>query len=216
MKTVAVVGRKGGSGKSTLAVHLAVGAERRGRKTFVADIDPQKSAYMALKARGAAPYCEATSGSKLFALKNALSLSGLDLMIIDAPAVLEQATIEALSVADLALVVVRPTFLDLAALVRTSEAAKRLGRRTFVILNQAPPARDGKEPAQVSQARRVLAEYNLIELCPAIRSRVGYQRALAEGRSVEEAESGGGAAPEMAAACDMLDALLFKTAADGG
>ena len=51
MRTIAVIGRKGGSGKTTIAVHLAVGLHLRGRRTVVADIDPQRSALEVLRAR---------------------------------------------------------------------------------------------------------------------------------------------------------------------
>ena len=69
MRSVAVIGRKGGSGKTTIAVHLAIGFHRRGRRTVLADADPQRSSIEVLKARTApGPEAIATSGAKLFAL----------------------------------------------------------------------------------------------------------------------------------------------------
>ena len=52
MKTITVLSRKGGSGKTTLAVNLALMAFLRGHKVLLADIDPQRSASDALRARG--------------------------------------------------------------------------------------------------------------------------------------------------------------------
>ncbi len=42
MRTIAVVSQKGGSGKTTVSTALAIGLWRRGRRTLLADIDPQR------------------------------------------------------------------------------------------------------------------------------------------------------------------------------
>src|ERR1700744_3934037 len=91
MRTIAVIGRKGGSGKTTVAVHLAIGLHLRGRRTVVADIDPQRSAIEVLKARqGDGPTAIASAGPKLFTLQVDMARAGVDAMVIDTPAVLEE------------------------------------------------------------------------------------------------------------------------------
>src|SRR5580700_10801206 len=51
MRTIAIIARKGGSGKTTVAVHMAIAAHLRGRRTLLADSDPQRSSSIVLKAR---------------------------------------------------------------------------------------------------------------------------------------------------------------------
>jgi chromosome partitioning protein len=51
VKTLAVISRKGGAGKTTLSINLCLSAYLAGWKTLLADIDPQRSASDALRAR---------------------------------------------------------------------------------------------------------------------------------------------------------------------
>ena len=54
MRTIAVIARKGGSGKTTVAVHMAIAAHLRGKRTLLADADPQCSSCTVLRGRRAA------------------------------------------------------------------------------------------------------------------------------------------------------------------
>ncbi|HXQ14689.1 MAG TPA: AAA family ATPase [Caulobacteraceae bacterium] len=187
MRTLAVVGRKGGSGKTTVAVNLALAAERRGTRALIADTDPQRSALAALKGRSEpGPQCVATTGAKLFALQVAAVRDGFDLMIIDTPACGEEDLGHALVLSEMSLLVLRPTFLDLAAAVRTVDVANRLGRPAVAVVNQAPPARRGAESPVVRRALEALALMRLPVAPAVLRSRLGYQTGLATGRAAEE------------------------------
>ena len=147
MRTIAVIGRKGGSGKTTIAVHLAIGLHLRGRRTVVADIDPQRSAMEVLRARpGDGPTAIASAGPKLFTLQVDMARAGADALVVDTPAVLEEEVAQAVVLADLALLVVRPTFLDLAAAARTSDIIRRLRKPGLVVLSQAPVQDGGNHP----------------------------------------------------------------------
>src|SRR5271170_2071071 len=120
MRTIAVISLKGGSGKTTLAAHIALAAHLRGLKTVVADIDPQRSVSEVLNARAAdGPAYVETTGPKLFAAQLAAVGSGMDLMVIDTAAGAVEDVGSAIVLADLSLLVVRPTLLDIAAAVRT-------------------------------------------------------------------------------------------------
>ena len=44
MKVIAVLNQKGGSGKTTIATHLAAHSALQGKRTVLADADPQGSA----------------------------------------------------------------------------------------------------------------------------------------------------------------------------
>ncbi len=215
MRTVAVVGRKGGSGKTTIAVHLALGFALRGRRTILADADPQRSAIEVFKGRselGAlhpGPELIATSGSKLFALKTAAMNSACEALVIDTPAVLEDETAKAVVLSDLSLLVVRPTFLDLSAAVRTSSIIRQLRRPGLVVLNQAPAPREAVEPPIVKRAIEALDLLRLPIAPVVVRARAAYQSVLESGRSAEELSAETVAAQEMRELCAFVDRFLF-------
>jgi chromosome partitioning protein len=187
MRTIAVVARKGGSGKTTLAVHLALAGYLRGVRTVLADADPQRSASEALRGRvGPGPKRVETSGQKLFALLDASGRAGHELLVVDTPCGPEQEVGAAIAVADLVLVAVRPTFLDIAAAVRTIDTARRLGRSARIVLNQAFSPRAGFESPSVLKALEAL-RFSGLPVCPVvIRTRAVMQTSLATGRSAEE------------------------------
>lgn len=209
LRTLAVIALKGGSGKTTVATHLALAAHLRGVDTLVVDTDPQNSARDILSAREAPgpDYVTATGRNVLAAQFGALA-QRKDLMIIDTPAGAVETVSEAIVVADHALMVVRPTLIDLSGLARTLTLVRRLGKAYTVVMNQAPVAREDVEPPLVKRALKGLA-YMQVPLAPVIlRSRSVYQTALERGRSAEEM-SDRAAAGEIAALWDFMDSRLM-------
>jgi chromosome partitioning protein len=200
VKTLAVVSRKGGAGKTTVAVNLTMAARAMGVKAVLADADPQRSACDVLRGREeAASLIFETSAAKLWTLIEASRRSGAELLIIDTPAAPEQDVAEAVKVADLCLAIARPTYLDLAAAVRSVAIIQRLGRDGVIALNQCAPPRNGVEPPQVVKAFEALRFAGLPVAPVALRSRVGYQTAFAQMRSVLELEGQYAAAAEVRA-----------------
>src|SRR5580704_17214442 len=187
MRTIAIIARKGGSGKTTVAVHLAIACHLRGRRTLLADSDPQRSSSTVLRARrDAGPdYCE-TSGAQLFALQVAALREGVGALVIDTPAGAEDDLAHAIVLADLSLLVIRPTFLDFAAAIRTADVLRRLRRPGLIVLNQAPVSRAGTEPPLVKKAHEALRLMRLPVAPTILRSRGVYQQALESGCSAEE------------------------------
>ena len=187
MRTIAVIARKGGSGKTTVATHLALAAHLRGFKTLLADTDPQRSSMEVLKARrGPGPERADTSGSKLFALQMQAMRSGVEAMVIDTAAGAEEDLASAIVLADLSLLVLRPTFLDMAAAVHTVDVIRRLRKPAMIVVNQAPPTREGVESPAVKRALQALRIMRLPVVPTILRSRAIYQSALEGGRSAEE------------------------------
>ena len=215
MRTIAVIALKGGSGKTTIATHLALAAHLRGLDTLVVDVDPQRTAEYVLSARAApGPTCLATTGAKLMSAKFAAVGLKKQLMIIDTPAGAPQDVGEALVLADYALLVVRPTLIDLSGLARSLVIARRLEKPSAVVLNQAPFAREGIEPPLVKRAMRGL-DYMKAPLAPVIvRARAIYQTALETGRSAEETADTA-AAKEIATLWDFVEAQMAATPAEG-
>ena len=208
MWTLAVIALKGGSGKTTVATHLALAAHLRGVETMVVDIDPQQSAENVLNGRsGDGPECVVSTGGRLLAAQFAAVGLRKQLLVVDTPAGVVEDVSEAIVLADLAVLVVRPTLLDLAGLARTMMIVRRLGKRYIVVVNQAPVAREGVEPPLVKRALRGL-DYMKAPVAPVIlRSRSVYQTALETGRSAEEM-SDAAAARDVAALWDFVSAPL--------
>jgi chromosome partitioning protein len=200
VKILTIMSRKGGAGKTTVAVNLTLAARAAGIRAVLADADSLRSASEVLRGREDAPsLLFETSASKLFTLTDACRRSGVDLLVIDTPAAPEADVAECAKVADLCIAVARPTYLDLAATVQSVAVIQRLGRDGLIVLNQAPPSRGGLEPPCVLKAFEALRFASLPVAPTALRSRIVYQSAFAQGRSVLEAEGGGAAAREVQA-----------------
>jgi chromosome partitioning protein len=210
MRTIAVIGRKGGSGKTTIATHLAIGLHLRGRGTVLVDTDPQRSIVEVFRPRqGPGPTIVTSTAPKLFALQLAMVREAYDAMVIDTPAVLEEDVAQAVVLADLALLVLRPTFLDLAAAVRTSDIIRRLRKPGLVLLNQAPPARGTSETPSVLRAQEALRLLRLPIAPVVIRTRAPYQTVVESGRSTEELAGESPSGAEMRVFCDFVDRFVF-------
>jgi chromosome partitioning protein len=211
MRSIAVIARKGGSGKTTVAVHLALAAHLRGLSTVVADTDPQGSTSEVLKVRvGDGPRLLASTGEGLRQLQNEAAANGAQALIIDTPAASEGEIAHAIALSNLAILVIRPTFLDLAASIQTAQILRQLRKPGLIVLNQAPTARGGVEPPSVKRALEALQLMRLPVIPTILRSRVGYQTALATGRSAEELEPGGPAARELAEFWAFIDRFAFS------
>lgn len=210
MRTIAVVARKGGSGKTTVALNLALAAHLAGKSTALVDLDPQRSTLEPLRARRASGprRIESTSRGLYAAQVNALR-AGVEALIVDTPGGAEEGMSNAIVLSDLALLVVRPTFLDLTAAVHTAEVLKWLRKPGLLLLNQAPVARGGVEPPAVRKALQALGVLGLPIVPVVLRSRAAYQTALESGRSAMEAEPAGAAARELARLWGFIDQLAF-------
>jgi chromosome partitioning protein len=213
MKTISIVSRKGGSGKTTVAVQLALSLHRRGYGVVVADIDPQRSSFEVLKnATDERLQVIPSTGGKLASLQAACARTSTDVLVIDTPAVLQDELASAIGVSDLALLVVRPSFLDLSAAVATGQVIRQLSRPGMVLINQAPAPRQGVEAPLVVRALRAASLLGL-EVCQIVlRTRACYQQYLEGALSAEAVSSNPAANDEVAALCALVEGRLFPTA----
>jgi chromosome partitioning protein len=212
VRTIAVIALKGGSGKTTVATHLALAAHLRGVDTLLIDTDRQRSAQNVLAARTeAGPACIVSTGPKLMASQFAAVGLGKRLLIVDTAAGAVEDVTEAIVLADLALMIARPTLLDLAGLAPSLGIVRRLGKPGLVVMNQAPVPREEVEAPLVKRALRAL-DHMQAPVAPVIlRSRAIYQTALETGRSAEEMNDPA-AVKEIAALWDYIDATLEMVA----
>jgi chromosome partitioning protein len=209
MRTIAVIARKGGAGKTTVATQLALAAYLRGYATLLADIDPQRSSTEVLKARASpGPECVDISGPRLSGLQMSAVQAGVEAMIIDTAAGAEEDVASAIVLADLSLLILRPTFLDLAAAIQTVDVVRRLRKPAMIVVNQAPPARGGVEAPAVKRALKALAILRLPVAPTILRARNVYQTALETGRSAEETDDRV-AAQEIAALWGFIERFAF-------
>ncbi len=210
MKNIAVIARKGGSGKTTLAVHLAIAAHQAGHATLLVDTDPQKSAAEVMRAREASgPELLVSPADRLFDVHKAASDRQIDTMIIDTPAAAEDEIAHAIALAHLSVLVIRPTFLDIAASIQTARLLHRLRKPGLIVLSQAPVTRGGVEPPAVKKALEALRLMQLPVIPSIIRSRAVYQTSLALGRSAQETAPGSLAADEMDALWRYLERFVY-------
>jgi chromosome partitioning protein len=208
LRTIAVVALKGGSGKTTVATHLALAAHLRDVNVLVVDTDPQRSVRDVMSARSEpGPACITASGPSLMAAQFAAVDERRGLLVIDTAAGAVEDVTEAIVLADLTILVVRPTLLDLAGMARTYKLVRKLGKPCSVVMNQAPVAREGTEAPLVKRMMAGL-EYMQAPVAPVVlRSRAIYQTSLERGRSVEET-SDRAAAAEVAELWDFIRARL--------
>ena len=209
MNTIAVLSRKGGVGKSTVAIHLAVAAQAAGRRTLLIDGDPQRSAGAWWSSRAAeTPEMVEIGVGELAKVKAAALVDGVDLVVIDTRPSAEGDALEAARAADLSLIVVRPSVLDLRAVAATVEVVNLAGGRGLVVVNAAPPGRGESEAAIVIEAVEALAGFGLPVAPIILHQRAAYSTALIDGRAVAELEPRGKAAAEIKALWCHIEEIL--------
>jgi chromosome partitioning protein len=131
-------------------------------------------------------------------------------LVIDTPAGAEADAAAAVVLATVSVIVVRPTYLDLAAAARTIDVVRRLDRPSLVVINQAPPARDAAVPPVVRRARAALEAMHAPTPIATLPTRQVYQTAFESGRSAEECD------PIAAREIDLLWRSIQGFAASGG
>ena len=187
-RIVAITNQKGGTGKTTLTMNLAAGFARRGR-TLVLDADPQRSAtqWGRLAPEGRA-YSVAVIPVADDLEREAQRFSDYyRFILVDCPPTLETDTVHrAMVVADVALIPVLPSPMDLWASLRIAQVVedarqKNAGLRARLLLNQME-ARN-----MLSQSmQQALAEFDIPVLKSAVQRRAAYRNAALEGLSVYE------------------------------
>lgn len=196
MAVIALVGNKGGAGKTTLTVNLAC-ALNRIAPTAILDADPQGSSlqWRAIAESDDAPPVYA-SDRQLDAVL-ATRRSKFEHLIIDCPpSVNALQTSQALRAAELALIPVQPSPLDLWATAHIDAAIHEARHanptlKPILLINQLEPR------TTLSRImRQALAELDWPSAATAIRRRAIYRTAVLEGKSVLEMGSRGAAAAE--------------------
>lgn len=142
-KVIAVAQQKGGSGKTTLAVNLAVAFLREGKSVALLDTDPQGSLgrwFMARRERLGDAGLEFTTSSAWGVSYECEKLRRTsDIVIIDTPPKVDADLRPALREADLVLVPVASSHVDLWATEGVLDLARRERKRATIVMNRTRP-----------------------------------------------------------------------------
>jgi chromosome partitioning protein len=185
-KVIAVVQQKGGSGKTTLAVNLAVAAIRRGMTVALLDTDPQGSLgrwFMTRRERlGEAGLEFSTSSAWGVSYECEKLKREADLVIVDTPPKVDADLRPALREADLVLVPVASSHVDLWATEGVLDLAARERKQTWLVMNRARAGtRLGEDVA------RAAAELTAGVAEARLANRVVYAETLGQGLGAVEA-----------------------------
>jgi chromosome partitioning protein len=200
----AIVNQKGGAGKTTVAVNLAAGLARRGARVALVDGDPQGSV---LQWASIAPEetIEILHRPDLSSKKHLRpQIRRCDHIVIDTPPALGANSVAAMRIADLVIIPVGPSPLDIwssrETLTHFEQAQKRnrhlKGR--LLIARKIPRTRIGKE------ARDALHFAGLPILETEIHQRIGYVEAMIGGRSVMHMPERSDARQEIERLCEEI------------
>lgn len=184
MPVIAFVGNKGGAGKTTLSVNLAAGLAQHA-STVIVDADPQGSSvhwYANSDETRVSPVIQAQSPlpDQIERLQGEYTY-----VIADCPPSVHAPQTDAiLKMADVAIVPVQPSPVDLWATVHIEQAiseARQINPRlqAYLVVNQM------ESRSTLSQLiREALAEINVPVAGTAVRKRAVYKASALEGRTV--------------------------------
>lgn len=203
---VTIAQQKGGAGKTTLAANLAVAWAVAGKSVAIVDIDPQASLsqWHGERPAGTEPVLHLSTVAGWRAEKELRSLaSQYDLVVVDSPPHAETEARIAVRNADLVIVPVQPSPMDLWATRPTLELAAAEGTPALAVLNRVPPrARVADEVA----AR--LAALGVTVAATQLGNRTGFAAAMMEGLTVMDGNRRSTAREEIAALAAQIASLL--------
>ena len=196
-KVITVAQHKGGAGKTTLAAHLAVALDQSGAKVITLDVDPQGSLTQWHATRGETMGRKnkiahlQLQGWKVMRELNRLT-HDFDYVIIDTPPHAESETSIAIRQADLVLLPIQPSPLDIWASGPTLKLVMEEKRPLMIVLNRVPPR--AKMNDLIIEK---LNNMNINVSRQTLGNRVAFSASIMDGQGVVESDPRGTAAIEI-------------------
>lgn len=212
--TIVIAQNKGGAGKTTLAAHLGVAFKELGHAVTLGDTDRQGSLARWHQQREAR---ESSGGGRLaFIATTGWRLPGEILrarengiLVVDTPPRADAEVRTVMKCADLVVVPVQPSPVDVWATLSTLEIAQAEQVPVLLVLNRVPA-----RAALTAAMRQELARYNAGLARTCISNRVALAAAFTEGWGISECAPGSAAEIEIAALAAELSALLPSSLAE--
>ncbi|WP_435259727.1 ParA family partition ATPase [Thioclava sp. FR2] len=204
-KVITVAQQKGGSGKTTLAINLAVEFARQGLKIALLDTDPQGSLgrwFMTRREALGDPGLDLSTASAWGVSYECEKLRKTnDLVIVDTPPKVDADLRPALREADLVLIPVATSQVDLWATDGVLDLVARERRKPIVVLNRVKPNTNlAREVAASAKELAAVAESSFGQ-------RVVYAETLGRGLGVVEAGKSAASAEVQALAAEVANLL---------
>jgi len=204
---------KGGVGKTTLAVNIAGALASSRRSVVLLDADPQGTAAEWGRA-GRLPFevmaLPVEDGEARGWINDALAIRA-DLLVIDLPPTLGEATAAAMAVADAVAIPVTPSGADLRATGRALDLVKRAreARKSKKPRAALIPSKVDRRTAAGAEIEAVLHDFGEV-VAPAVSQRIAHVDAFTAGQTVADYQAGSAGASEIKAVAAVLWRLAIK------
>lgn len=201
MRTIAIVGTKGGTGKTTLLSCLAVALAAEGTVGLL-DLDPQRSLTDWWDRRGRPDNPKLFTGinSAREAVEAVRARSGIDWLLVDTGPGLLRAIEPAVKAADVVLIPLKSSALDLMAMQPVLDIVQASGALSIMVINESVSTK------MDTTAAELLRDSDHMVARTTIRQRVAYRSAATTGRTGPEVDDK--CAAEVAGLIEEIQGLL--------